>query len=236
MKYRNEIEIDVGRCFRALKNKYRLIIIMSLLFLLIGVACTLGKRENKYSAQATVYSVSSGSYTESKTGISAMNDYVDVATSYKVCQRAAYIIGDKNIDADTVMKSIKVVESESSSKTSSVSYMTNDSAIIIITATCESKKISMKMADAVADAFVLEMSDILGTDSVQVLDKAYTSKIALDGNVQKWKIRILAAVAGCMLTCFMIVFFEIFDRYIRTTREASIRGKLPVIGIIPEYK
>ena len=103
MKYRNEIEIDVGRCFRALKNKYRLIIIMSLLFLLIGVACTLGKRENKYSAQATVYSVSSGSYTESKTGISAMNDYVDVATSYKVCQRAAYIIGDKNIDADTVM-------------------------------------------------------------------------------------------------------------------------------------
>ena len=223
MKYRNEIEIDVGRCFRALKNKYRLIIIMSLLFLLIGVACTLGKRENKYSAQATVYSVSSGSYTESKTGISAMNDYVDVATSYKVCQRAAY-------------KSIKVVESESSSKTSSVSYMTNDSAIIIITATCESKKISMKMADAVADAFVLEMSDILGTDSVQVLDKAYTSKIALDGNVQKWKIRILAAVAGCMLTCFMIVFFEIFDRYIRTTRDASIRGKLPVIGIIPEYK
>ena len=232
MKYRNEIEIDVGRCFRALKNKYRLIIIMSLLFLLIGVACTLGKRENKYSAQATVYSVSSGSYTESKTGISAMNDYVDVATSYKVCQRAAYIIGDKNIDADTVMKSIKVVESESSS----VSYMVNDSAIIIITATCESKKISMKMADAVADAFVLEMADILGTDSVQVLDKAYTSKIALDGNVQKWKIRILAAVAGCMLTCFMIVFFEIFDRYIRTTREASIRGKLPVIGIIPEYK
>ena len=94
----------------------------------------------------------------------------------------------------------------------------------------------MKMADAVADAFVLEMADILGTDSVQVLDKAYTSKIALDGNVQKWKIRILAAVAGCMLTCFMIVFFEIFDRYIRTTREASIRGKLPVIGIIPEYK
>ena len=54
MKYRNEIEIDVGRCFRALKNKYRLIIIMSLLFLLIGVACTLGERENKYSAQATV--------------------------------------------------------------------------------------------------------------------------------------------------------------------------------------
>ena len=104
MKYRNEIEIDVGRCFRALKNKYRLIIIMSLLFLLIGVACTLGKRENKYSAQATVYSVSSGSYTESKTGISAMNDYVDVATSYKVCQRAAYIIGDKNIDADVFIE------------------------------------------------------------------------------------------------------------------------------------
>lgn len=45
MKYRNEIEIDVGRCFRALKNKYRLIIIMSLLFLLIGVACTLGKEK-----------------------------------------------------------------------------------------------------------------------------------------------------------------------------------------------
>lgn len=239
MRFRNEIEIDVGRCIRAIGQKKFLILTITVLFAIIGFAVTLEERPDEYSATATVYSVSSGSYSESKTGISAMNDYVDVATSHKVCQRAAYMLGRKGIDAEQVMKSIEVVESEKSSGSSSSSAaaaLKNDSAIIIITAKTNDADVSMEMADAVAEAFVLEMEDIIGTDSVQILDEAYDYKVASYGNIERWKIRIMAMAFGFVMTCCMIIFFEIFDVYTRTVREASIRGQLPVIGVIPEYK
>lgn len=236
MRYRNEIEIDIGRCVRALWLKKWIILVITILFAVIGVAVTIEERENTYSATATVYSAAFGSYAESKTGISAMNDYVDVATSHKVCQRAAYMLGRNGVDAATVMKSIKVVESETSTGKSASSYLSSDSAIIIITAETNDANVSMEMADAVAEAFVLEMENIIGTDSVQILDEAYDYEISSVGEIERWKIRIIAMGLGFVLSCCMVVFFEIFDGYVRTVREGSIRGDLPVIGVIPEYK
>lgn len=236
MCYRNEIEIDIGRCIRALWSKKLLILVITFLFAVIGISLTLEEREDKYKATTTLYSVASGSYSESKTGISAMNDYVDVATSHKVCQRAAYMLGRPDIDASTVMKSITVVESESSSGSSAATRLANDSAIIIITAVTNDADLSMQMADAVAEAFVMEMENIIGTASVQILDEAYDYEVASYGNAERWKIRVLATAFGFIISCCMIVFFEIFDGYIRTIREGSIRGELPIIGVIPEFK
>ena len=236
MCYRNEIEIDIGRCIRALWSKELLILVITFLFAVIGISLTLEEREDKYKATTTLYSVASGSYSESKTGISAMNDYVDVATSHKVCQRAAYMLGRPDIDASTVMKSITVVESESSSGSSAATRLANDSAIIIITAVTNDADLSMQMADAVAEAFVMEMENIIGTASVQILDEAYDYEVASYGNAERWKIRVLATAFGFIISCCMIVFFEIFDGYIRTIREGSIRGELPIIGVIPEFK
>ena len=237
MCYRNEIEIDIGRCIRALWSKKLLILLITLLFAVIGISLTIEEREDKYKATTTLYSVASGSYSESKTGISAMNDYVDVATSHKVCQRAAYMLGRPDIDASTVMKSIKVVENESSSSaSSSAARLANDSAIIIITAVTNDANVSMQMADAVAEAFVMEMENIIGTASVQILDEAYDYEVASYGNAERWKTRVLATAFGFIISCCMIVFFEIFDGYIRTIREGSIRGELPIIGVIPEFK
>ncbi|MEE1101479.1 MAG: Wzz/FepE/Etk N-terminal domain-containing protein [Agathobacter sp.] len=236
MRFKNEIEIDVGRCIRALAHKKLLIFIISILFAVIGFAMTLEEQEDQYTATATVYSVYSGSYAESKTGTSAMNDYVDVATSHKVCQRAAYMLGRQGIDAETVKNAITVVENEKPSSGSSAAYLQNDSTIIVITAKTNDANISMEMADAVAESFVLEMENIIGTDSVQILDEAYDYEVASRGEVVKWKTRFLATAFGFILSCCMVVFFEIFDGYTRTVREASIRGQLPVIGVIPDYK
>ena len=43
-------------------------------------------------------------------------------------------------------------------------------------------------------------------------------------------------LAGFMAACFIVVVCEIFDRKIRTVREATVRQQLPVIGIIPDFK
>ena len=129
MKYENEMEIDVGRCMRAIVKKWWFIALMAVLFGVVGVALTLEKEMDEYGASSSVYSVSAGSYKDSQTGTSAMNDYADIATSMKVCERAALLMGNADITGKQIMNATKVTMSGGSSS----SYSQSDSVLMKIT-------------------------------------------------------------------------------------------------------
>jgi capsular polysaccharide biosynthesis protein len=93
----------------------------------------------------------------------------------------------------------------------------------------------MEMADAMAESYVLEMTAILNNDSVKVLDNAYSSYLSHDASREAWKDRIKFALIGFAIAVVIVVITEIFDRKVRTVREATIRDSIPVIGIIPDY-
>ncbi len=235
--YKNELEIDVGRCFSSLLKKKKFIGIITVLFLLAGCALTLNVGEDKYTAQATVYAAADGSYTDASNAVTAMNAYLNVASSYKVSQRAALLIGRSDVSASDVQSAIYVSSSATSSSSSSTSSFMNSSATIItFTATTTDPALSMEIADAVAESYAIEMSEILDSDAVKTLDNAYTYYKSTNASLEAWKDRIKFTLIGFVLACLIVLVCEIFDRKVRTVREASIREKLPVIGIIPDYK
>lgn len=236
MRFKNVLEIDVGRCLRALVKKWSVIVGITVLFALIGIGLTLQEDPDQYSSFATVYSVSEGSFQASMTGTSAMNAYLDICSSYKVCDRAALMMGNPDIDGEEVMNSVYVNLVDSSSNGATSMLSSTNAAIIRITATTTSPQLSQEMAKAVADAFVLEMQSIVGSDIVKLLDSPYDSQLTFSGSNHNWKLRIMAMLAGFVLSCLMVVFFEVFDSKVRTIREGSIRNELPVIGVIPELK
>ncbi len=94
----------------------------------------------------------------------------------------------------------------------------------------------MEMADAMAQSYAMEMQEILNSDSVKTLDNAYTYNLSTNASKEAWKNRILFAAFGFVLSCAVVVVCEIFDRKVRTVREATIRESIPVIGLIPDYK
>ena len=236
--YKNEIEIDVFRCISALFKKKKIIACITALFLVIGVALTLNPGDDKYTAVATVYAAADGSYVDATNAVTAMNAYLDVAKSYKVSQRAALIIGRSNVTAADVQSSTYVNSSATTNKTSSsiASFMNSSATIITFTATSTDPAIAMEMADAMAQSYALEMNSILNSDSVKTLDNAYTYTKSTNAAVEAWKDRIKVTAVGFILACLLVVVCEIFDRKVRTIREASIRESIPVIGIIPDYK
>ena len=237
--FKNEIEIDVFRCINALFKKKKIIACITALFLVIGVALTVNPGEDKYTASSTVYAAADGSYTDATNAVTAMNAYLDVAKSYKVSQRAALIIGRSDVSAKDVQDSTYVNSSATTNKSSSASissFLNSSATIITFTATSTEPALAMEMADAMAQSYAIEMNGILNSDSVKTLDNAYTYVKSTNATIEAWKDRIKVTAVGFVLACLLVVICEIFDRKVRTIREASIRESIPVIGIIPDYK
>lgn len=231
--YNNEIEIDVFRCLNALRKNVRFIIVITILFMIAGVFLNLKLKDNKYSATATVYAAADSSYSEATNAVSAMNAYMDVAKSYKVCQRAALLLGRTDIEPEDIMESIYISSSEQDSAlTASLAKAT----VINFTATSTDEDLSIEMANAVAQAYALEMYNILHVDSVKVLDDAYKTYKSFSGIRSAAKKIILLSILGFMFACFVVVVSEIFDKKVRTLRDATIRDNIPIIGVIPDYK
>ena len=236
MQYKNLIEIDVGRCFNTLILKWKYVAIISALFFIAGCGLTLDKGADEYTATATVYAAADGSYSDATTAVTAMNAYLNVAVSYKVCQRAALIMGRNDIDPSYIQRSISVSSSANKNSSSANSFIISSATIITFAATTTDTNLYMSLADAMAQSYSIEMKEILNKNSVKMLDNAHNAKVSYYAVKQAWLIRIAAAFIGCILACGFIIAFEIFDSKVRTVRDASVRNTIPVLGIIPDYK
>lgn len=235
--FKNELEIDVGRCLGALLKRRKFVALITILFFILGLGLTLNIGEDQYSAYATVYASADGSYADATNAVTAMNAYLNVASSYKVSQRAALIMGRSDVTAEDVQSAVRVSSSANKTSGSSVSSFMNSSATIIsFDATTSDPALSMEMADAMAQSYAIEMSEILNNDSVKTLDSAHAYSKTTNAVLSAWKTRGIFTAAGLVLACLIVMLCEIFDRKVRTIREASIRENLPVIGIIPDYK
>ena len=70
----------------------------------MGIGLSLNVGEDKYTSVATVYAAADNSYSDATAAVTAMNAYLDVATSYKVSQRASLIMGRSDIDASFILE------------------------------------------------------------------------------------------------------------------------------------
>ncbi len=234
--YKSVLEIDIGRCINTLIKKWTYIVIITVLFFVAGCGFTLDKGADMYTATATVYAASDGNYSDASHTVTVMNAYLNVASSYKVCQRAALIMGQSDIDPFYIQKSISVSSSANKNSNTSSNFLVSSATIISFAATTVDPDLSIKMADAMAQSYAIEMTEILDNNSVKLLDSAYNSRRSYNANLIAWLIRIAFAVAGFAIACGFIVLLEIFDTRVRTVRDATIRSNLPVLGIIPDYK
>lgn len=230
MDFGRIIEIDFVRCFKALLKNLKWIICSTILFFVIGilVAVFYVDTENVYDAKSSVYSIAYGSYSESAEGINAIRTYSEIVKSLRVSERAALLLGDDSLDKFTIYDMIEVEQALDAN-----GYPEEESAIINIHAYSTNKEDAVRVANAVANAYVMEVTSITLTDSVQVLDEAYNCEIMY--NARKQQLIYIAAITaiGILLSCAIIVLHEIFSSRIRSLNQGSLYGELEIIGVIP---
>ena len=202
------------------RNKI-IIAIISVIFLIIGILyASTQPVMNCYYASATIYSAIYGSYQESVTVSNAIDEYSGVLSSAKVCQRAEALIGDSNITATDIQRMI-------SSKVNSTS------TIMTVSTYSDNPETSVKVANAVAEAFVIEIQGITGSDAIQILDESQTAYLSSNGYSDLVKRVFTITIAGFVLGCVFFVGREILTDKIKTVDQCMGAMGDELLGVMP---
>ena len=212
---------DIKLSILALWRKKWLIVATTLFTSLVGLFLTAKTVAiNTYVAEASVYSAAYGSIQESNSGAAAMITYSDIVSSRKVCERAASLLsGEYTVEASDIQKMISANQ--------------ESSTIMGIYAYSTSPEVAVKVANAVAESFVHEITSITGSDSVQLLDTANQVGMASNGSRDLLKKRLIFVMLGLLASSGWIALTELFSNRIKTVEQCIDQDEREVLGIIP---
>ena len=111
-------------------------------------------------------------------------------------------------------------------------YPKEESSIINIHAYSTNKEDVIRVANAVAHAYVMEVTSVTMTDSVQVLDAAYACEIEYNALKPQIIYIVIFLLIGLVFSCFIIICCEIFSTKILSLKQASLYGELEIMGVI----
>lgn len=213
--------VDLLHALKVAWKKRVLIFVISIFCFLIGVFLTLNHPiKNVYSARTTVYSATYGSYQQSLAGTNAMIDYADIVSSKKVCQRAASILDAVELTGDEIQAMI-------SADFNSNSYIMN------IYANSTDPILAQKVANAVAQAFVIEMNGITGGESIQLLDEAEHYYLSYNGTKKLIIKRLLFGFFGFIVSVAFIVISQLLSGKLKTIEQCISLSDGKLLGMIP---
>lgn len=226
------IEIDLHKCIKALKQSFLLIITITLTFLLLGIIIGffIINQEDEYQATTSIYGIvqsSASSFTDSENVFKIMYSYSDIIKSDKVSERAELILGNPAISKEEIYDMVSVdLSSDLSSLVSSTIY--------VKTISDDSEKAVM-VANAVADAFILEVSNLTGQDDIQVLDEAYDATLYYDASSTRMLVILVFTFLGFFFACVFVVMRDILSYRMTSPKDATLYGTLDIIGVIPDF-
>ena len=88
--------------------------------------------------------------------------------------------------------------------------------------------------NAVGEAFVIEMKNILGSDAVQMLDYADKYYIAKNGVKSLWMLRIVFGLVGFAGSCIVLFAMELFSDKLKSVEQCVFDEEDVVLAILPE--
>ena len=227
MKYIKVIEIeDIKAGVLAVTKNIIKCFMVGILFFAIGILLTFNNAvDNYYSATSSLYCPinTDYSYTETNASLQVISNYTSMIKSQRIAERAISLMGSTNLTYKDIQQMISY-------------YSSNSGLNININATSADPNEAVKVANAVADAFVEEMRTMLKTDTVQVFSPADKTVLMRNGLTELWKKRLVFFVLGCVLMAFLIFVFELLSDKVRTASQCVFAEDDIVLGVIPEEK
>lgn len=212
------------------KKKLLIVLVTIAGFLMSIVYMSIKGNSVNYYCSATLFSAVYGSYSDTTTGVAAMNRYTDLIKSSRVCSRAAQDLESYNITSAELRKmtadgSIKV--SGASTNSSSYGYK------LTISVYSSSKEQIVAITNAMASAFAAELNDLLGSQTIQVMDEAtgYASYNTLNVTLHI----LLFMGAAFVLACGLIFVFAFFSPWVRSVAQCEQDSDL-ILGMLPYTK
>lgn len=218
-------EVDLKELFSYFLKRYSIILAITFLFLVIGFVYVMFVRTPLYKGDTTVILVNKSSDNNSQTITQS-----DVVLNQKLVSTYTQIVKSKKVLNQVIDKltlSYTYGQLNSHVSVSNVS----DTEIIKISVSDEDPERAANIANAVAEVFKEEVSDIYHLENVTIIDKAEVQSKPYNINVVKTLG--ISFVGGIAISVMLLFILYYFDTSIKSSEDVEKKLGVAVIGTIP---
>ena len=221
-------EIDLREFIMLFWNRKVSIILITIIFMLIGIIYSVGFVTPKYTSSTTLLLATSES-SNSKTNTITTSD---ITLNSKLVSTYSELVKSKNVTRQ-VISNLGIDETEDELRDSITVSSVKDTELIKISVTDKNATNAYNIANEIAKVFTQKVSEIYNINNVQVLDQAEVSSVP--SNINHTKDVIMFTFVGLFVAIVFVLVANMLDTTIKSSEEVEKLCNVPVIASIPLY-
>ena len=221
-------EVDLKEFIMLFWNKKVSIILITIIFMFIGIIYSVGFITPKYTSSTTLLLATSES-ANSKTNTITTSD---ITLNSKLVSTYSELVKSKNVTRQ-VISNLGIDETEDELRNSITVSSVKDTELIKISVTDKNATNAYNIANEIAKVFTQKVSEIYNINNVQVLDQAEISSVP--SNINHTKDVIMFTFVGLFVAIVFVLVANMLDTTIKSSEEVEKLCNVPVIASIPLY-
>ena len=221
-------EIDLKEFIMLFWNKKVSIILITIIFMFIGIIYSVGFVTPKYTSSTTLLLATSES-ANSKTNTITTSD---ITLNSKLVSTYSELVKSKNVTRQ-VISNLGINETEDELRNSITVSSVKDTELIKISVTDKNATNAYNIANEIAKVFTQKVSEIYNINNVQILDQAEIS--TTPSNINHAKDVIMFTFVGLFVAIVFVLVANMLDTTIKSSEEVEKLCNVPVIASIPLY-
>ena len=221
-------EVDLKEFIMLFWNKKVSIILITIIFMFIGIIYSVGFVTPKYTSSTTLLLATSES-ANSKTNTITTSD---ITLNSKLVSTYSELVKSKNVTRQ-VISNLGIDETEDELRNSITVSSVKDTELIKISVTDKNATNAYNIANEIAKVFTQKVSEIYNINNVQILDQAEIS--TTPSNINHAKDVIMFTFVGLFVAIVFVLVANMLDTTIKSSEEVEKLCNVPVIASIPLY-
>lgn len=221
-------EIDLKEFVMLFWDRKVSIILITIIFMLIGIIYSVGFVTPKYTSSTTLLLATSES-SNSKTNTITTSD---ITLNSKLVSTYSELVKSKNVTRQ-VISNLGIDETEDELRDSITVSSVKDTELIKISVTDKNATNAYNIANEIAKVFTQKVSEIYNINNVQILDQAEISSVP--SNINHTKDVIMFTFVGLFVAIVFVLVANMLDTTIKSSEEVEKLCNVPVIASIPLY-
>lgn len=219
-------ELDLKELISMFWSKKIQIILITAIFIIIGIIYTIGFVTPKYTSSTRLVLATSNSSTQSSGTITT----TDLTLNSNLVSTYRELVKSTNVVRQVISNLGMVADEEQIKKQISVTSVTN-TALIEIAVTDINPTNAAKIANELANVFIDEVTKIYKLDNVYVLDKAEVDENP--SNINHIRDVAIFAFLGIVVSAAYVIIANMLDTTIKTVEDVEKGFKVSVLATVP---
>lgn len=224
-----DIEIDLGKIFYKMRNKFIYIIIFTIVAAILSGLITHFCVKPRYSATTKMYVYSNTDRISTDSTITS----TELTASQDLVNTYIYILKSDTV-LEAVIKDLDLNISPSALRSGISAQQADKTVAFEVTVTASGPKTAAKIANSIAKIAPKEIVRVVKAGGVEIIDYA---KVPTKPSSPNLSLNITIAALAAMFISFVAFFlYELFDTTITSERDIIGEFDIPILGTVPNLE